>query len=75
VYGVVGPMIVVFGGKVIGGVQSGGGKKYERCTSDVRIFHTDRLAWEVPDLRFERDDADAKEAKVDYSGVLTYVHP
>jgi hypothetical protein len=53
----VGPMIVVLGGKVIGGVQHAPGKKYERCTADVRILHTDKLAWEVPDIRFEDDAA------------------
>ena len=46
----VGDEVWVVGGKVLGGVQQNDAKRYERCTADVRVLHTDTWTWSLPDL-------------------------
>lgn len=46
----VGDDVWVVGGKVLGGVQQNDAKRYERCTADVRVLHTDTWSWSLPDL-------------------------
>ena len=46
----VGSDVWVVGGKVLGGVQQNEGKRYERCTADIRILHTNTWSWSLPDL-------------------------
>ena len=46
----VGADVWVVGGKVLGGVQQNDAKRYERCTADVRVLHTDSWTWSLPDL-------------------------
>lgn len=48
---VFGPMIVLFGGKVVGGKTEKQEKQWTRCNGEVTILHTDHLAWEVPDIK------------------------
>jgi hypothetical protein len=69
----VGKMIYVFGGKVMGLMAQKEGKKYERLSADVRILHTDSLAWEAPPCTAPVPPASAKDAPVvsDYSGFVT----
>mmetsp|Transcript_6753 Transcript_6753/g.12768 ORF Transcript_6753/g.12768 Transcript_6753/m.12768 type:complete len:581 (-) Transcript_6753:87-1829(-) len=64
----VGTMIFVFGGKILG-LQSSGGlkqseKQWHKCSSELRILHTDTLSWEVPNVQPPDMDQEAK-----YSGV------
>jgi len=78
----VGSDIYVFGGKIMGGgLHNQGGKRYDQCSSELRILHTDSMAWEIPAVKFT-DDAKSSEKKAvggakkaDYSGIqLGNVH-
>jgi hypothetical protein len=65
----VGPLIYVFGGKILGGMQQENtGKRYERCTSQLRSLDTRDWRWQSVQTTVGHDIN--SEKKNDYSGLL-----
>lgn len=59
----VGSMIFVYGGKILGSVEQQG-KKYEKCSNELRILHTETMQWEIPKLgQPEGQNAPSKSMK------------